>query len=102
TISSFLQNAFGDRFLELRRDIRSAEGLDHSGQRIHQVLDEMFDPARTAAEVPLQTGPHHSPAKSRPVAHPIVRGRDAQHTLLDQVQDLSVQRSLKPVPYMTG
>ena len=62
----------------------------------------MFNPAGAAAQVPLKAGSHHSPTKPRPIAHRIVCVGDAQHTLLDQVHDLPVQRSLKPIGDMSG
>src|SRR5262249_5202049 len=68
-----------------------------AGHRIHQVTHEMFDPAGATTEVPLQAGTHHPPTKPRPPADSIVRIRDTQHVLLDEVHDLSVEGRLEPV-----
>ncbi len=102
TISSLPQDSVDDRLLEFRRDVWSAEDLNHAGQWVHKVFHEMLNPAWATAEVPLQTGSHDSPTKSRPIAHGNIRVGDAQHTLLNQIHDLFVERRLESVPNMTG
>src|SRR5580704_10189415 len=101
-IPSLLQNAVRDRLLEFRRDVRSTKGLNQGSHRIHQMIYEMFDPPSAPREMKLQAGTHHSPTKTRPVTHRIVSVGDAQHTLLEQVHDLPVQRSLKPIGDVPG
>src|SRR5512132_3709594 len=73
TIACFPQDAFNDRLFELGRDVWSTESFDHGGQWIHQVVHEVFDAACAAAEMPLQTWPHHSPTRSRAITDRNVR-----------------------------
>src|SRR5438445_598238 len=63
------------------------------------MLHEVLDSARSAAEVPLQTRTHHAPTQSGPVAHGVVRILDAQHTLLNQVHDLAIERRLETISW---
>ena len=96
-----LEHTRGNRSLQFGRDFRIAQGLPHAAQRVHEVFHEVLDPTRAAAEVPLQTGSHHSPAESRSPAHGIVRIRNAQHALRNEVGDLAVEGRLQAVPDMT-
>src|SRR5207237_6688058 len=53
-------------------------------------------------EMPLQTRPHHSPARSGPITNSNVRVLDAQHVVLNQIHDLLVERRLQPIADMAG
>src|SRR3954447_1026689 len=100
--SGLLQDAFGDRLLEIGRDGWIPEGVQQRGQPGEHAFKEMLDPARPAGEVKLQIGTHDAPAESRPPTHGIVRVADTQHALLDEIQDLFVESHLEPVRNVAG
>src|SRR5262245_36118890 len=62
----------------------------------------MFDSARTAAEVPLQTRTHYSPAKAWTVTHSIICVANTKDTLLNQRHDLFVEGGLESITNVTG
>src|SRR5438270_4807879 len=66
------------------------------------MIHEMFDAADATAEMPLQTRAHHSPARSRSIAHRHVCVFNAQHVMLNQIHDLLVERRLQPISDVTG
>src|SRR5260221_4342204 len=57
----------------------------------------LFHLARTTGEMEQKIWTHHPPTESRSPAHGRVRVSDIQYALLDEVNDLTVQRSLKAV-----
>src|SRR5204862_7139904 len=65
-------------------------------------IHEVFDPARAAAQVPLQALTHYAPAKPRPIANGRISVLDAQHTLLNEIKHLAVECGLKAVSHMPG
>jgi hypothetical protein len=101
-ICGLLQNSVDDRLLEFISDFRDAEDFNHRGQWIHQVFHEMFDSARASTQMPLQTGPHHSPPQSRPITNGVVRVRDTQHPLLNEIHDLFIKGRLEAVRDVAG
>src|SRR5262249_21483425 len=76
------------------------KGLHHAFQRRHEMLHEMLDSTRAAAQVPLQALAHHAPAKPGPKADGGVGIFYAQDSLLDHVKHLAVERGLESVRYM--
>src|SRR6266850_4273227 len=62
-----------------------------------EVIHEMVNSARTTSEVEQEIRTHHSPAQSGSPAYGSVRIGDVQYALLDEVNDFTVQRSLKAV-----
>src|SRR5215813_1499948 len=101
-ICGLLQNSVDDCLLEFISDFGGAEDFNHRGQRVHQVFHEMFNTARAATEVPLQAGAHHSPPQSRPITHGVVRIRDTQHSLLNEIHDLFIEGRLESVCDVAG
>src|SRR2546428_14186760 len=97
TIGGLLQHPIRNRLLERRGDLRIPEGLHHAAQRIHEMLHEVLDPTRAAADVPLQARAHDAPAEARSPAHRVVGIGDAQDAFLDEVSDLPIERRLEPV-----
>src|SRR4051812_37355543 len=65
------------------------------------MIHEMLDATGATAEMPLQTRPHHSPARSRTITNSNVRVLDAQHVVLNQIHDLLIERGLQPVADVT-
>src|SRR6185503_19105188 len=63
-------------------------------------LEEVLHPTRAASEVELQVGSHDAPAQSRSPAHRSVGVSDAQHVLLEEVENLLVESDLEPVGHM--
>jgi hypothetical protein len=57
----------------------------------------MLNAAVTPAEVKQQIGSHYAPTKSRSPTHCSIGISDIQHTLLDEVYDLPIQRALDTV-----
>src|SRR5580704_10240703 len=57
----------------------------------------MMNSARTTGEMEQHISTHHSPTQSGSPAHGSVRIGDIQYTLLDEIDDLTVQRRLKAV-----
>src|ERR1700728_3319661 len=51
--------------------------------------------------MPLQARAHHTPPKPRPIAHCNVCILHTDDALLDEIEDLFVERRLEPVPDMT-
>src|SRR4029453_12189589 len=60
----FLEDALDDLLLKLRREIRVSKSGPPGGHAGHQGVHEMLDTALTAAEMPQQIGPHHSPPQA--------------------------------------
>src|ERR1700690_431461 len=65
-----------------------------------EVLHEVVNSAGTTAQMEQEIWTHHSPTQSRSPTHGSVRVGDIQYTLLDEVNDLTVQRCLKAVGYV--
>src|SRR5882672_2958567 len=82
-----LRTEFGDR----------AEIFPPRGYGPGEVLHEMVNSARTTGEMEQKIWPHHSPTEPRSPAHGRIRIGDIQYALLDEVNDLTVQRCLKAV-----
>jgi hypothetical protein len=61
------------------------------------MLHEVIDAALAAGNMPLEAGAHHTPAEPRSVGHRDIRVRDAEHSPLNQIEHLLVQRSLHAV-----
>src|SRR5215475_3463396 len=101
-ICGLLQHSVDDRLLEFISDFRGAEDFNHGGQRVHQVFHEVFDPASATTQAPLQAWAHHSPPQSRPITHGIVRVRDTQHPLLNEIHDLFIEGRLESVRDVAG
>src|ERR1700730_17010484 len=68
-------------------------GRDRAGEVIH----EMLNAALNTTEVKQQIGSHYAPTQSRSQAHSSIGISDIQHTLLDEVYDLPIQRALDTV-----
>jgi len=97
TICGFLQDSSGDLSFEVRRHFRVPKGFEHRSQRVHEMLHEMLDPACATTNVPLQTGAHDAPTKSRSPAHGIIRVRHTQYILFNEISDLAIKSRLKPI-----
>src|ERR1700723_657173 len=64
------------------------------------MLHKVMDPAGPASQMPLQARAHHTPSKPWPIARGDVCILHTDDALLDEIEDLSVERRLKPVPNM--
>src|SRR5277367_2463538 len=85
------------RLLQVRRNVWCTEDLHHPLEGAHEVFHKMVDPARPSAEVPLKARSHHPPPRPRPIAHGDIGVRDAQYALLNEIEDLLVDRRLQPI-----
>src|SRR5215469_8921437 len=101
TIARLLQDTIDVCLLELRRDLGIAESLEYRLQSGEHALHEMFDTARSAANVVLQVRAHDSPPQPWTPAHGIVGLRGTDHALLDEIQNLLVERQLQTVRDVT-
>src|SRR5215475_1017092 len=61
----------------------------------------MFDSARAATKVPLQTRTHHSPAQAGTVAHGIIGIANTQHAILNEIHNLFIERRLETIANVT-
>src|SRR5689334_10255429 len=77
TVGGLLQHPVRNHLLQRGGDLRIPEGLHHAAQRVHQMLHEVLDPSRAAADVPLKARAHDAPAEARSPAHGVVGIRDA-------------------------
>src|SRR5215471_14973059 len=57
----------------------------------------MVNSVLPSTEVPLEARSHHAPSRPRPEANCGIRVLDAQHALLNEVEDFLVERRLQPV-----
>ena len=61
------------------------------------MLHEVMDTALTASKMEEQVRSHDTPTQSRSPAHRGIRVRNAEHVLLDQVDNLAIKSGLKTV-----
>src|SRR5271169_3076725 len=87
----FAHHTVSDGLPEFRSYLGIPESLHHRCKRVHELLHEVFDAARSPAYMPLQALAHHTPAKSGSVTDSGVGFLDAQHVLFDQIEHFSVQ-----------
>src|SRR5690349_3930129 len=100
-VPRLLQCSFDNRLLYGRREFGDRpQVLPPDRERTRKLLHEMSYSIRSAAEMKQQIGPHNTPAKSRSPANRGIRIRDIEHSLLDQVNDFSVESRLQPVGCM--
>ena len=81
---------------------RRAEGLPPGRHRAGELLEEVFDAARTAAEMVEHHVAHHAPAQARAPAQGGVDVGCAHHTLGDEVVNLARQCGLQAVSDVAG
>src|SRR5882724_3515834 len=100
-VGCFFLHAVDDRLLSLGTEFGDRpEVFPPRGYRPGEVLHEVMNSARTTGEMEQKIWTHHSPTESWSPAHGRVRIGDIQYTLLDEVNDLTVQRGLKAVGHV--
>src|SRR6185436_2398175 len=97
-VAGFVQHAVDDRLLDLRTEFRElAEVFPPRGERTGQVLHEMPDSPLTASEVEQEIGSHDAPTQPWSPADRGIRIGDIQHALLDEMNDLPIERGLETI-----
>src|SRR5580658_3395770 len=99
-ISRLLKHAVDDGLLEFGGNIGIPQALHQAVERVHEVLHEVLDPALATANMPKQARAHHSPPEAGSVTHGDVGVRHTQDSLLDEINDLPIERGLKAIRNM--
>jgi hypothetical protein len=96
--TGLLEDAIDDCLLDLGGKFGDRPEVFPLGRdRAGEVIREMLNAALTTSEVKQQIGSHYAPTQSRSQAHSSIGISDIQHTLLDEVHDLPIQRALDTV-----
>ncbi len=90
-------DAVDEFLLHVRRQHGRAEGLPPSRHRAGELLEEVLDAARTAAEMVQHQAAHDAPAQARAPAQGGVDVGGAHHALGHEVIDFAAQRRLQAV-----
>src|SRR5215471_15072219 len=95
-------NAVDELLLHFRREHRRSKGPPRSGHRASELLEEMLDSARAAAEVIEHHVAHDAPAQAGSPGKSGVDVGSTQYILGDEVIDLARQRGLQAVRDVAG
>src|SRR5712691_12471193 len=82
-------DAVNELLLHFRSQHRRAEGLPPGRHRAGELLEEVFDAARTAAEMVEHQAAHNAPAQARPPGESRVDIGGAHDALRNEVIDLA-------------